>query len=104
MIDQNLQMLEQVNGLTNVIYMGDFNYYPYSQNYNDTLSTGLIDSYAQFYGVPAIDLPESVGSPNNEFYSAIDHIFLSSGTVVTDAQYIEKGHSDHPAYWCEIVI
>jgi len=59
MIDQNLQMLEQVNGLTNVIYMGDFNYYPYSQNYNDTLSTGLIDSYAQFYGVPAIDLPES---------------------------------------------
>ncbi|MCG3260777.1 MAG: endonuclease/exonuclease/phosphatase family protein, partial [Candidatus Heimdallarchaeota archaeon] len=106
MIDQNLQMLEQVNGLTNVIYMGDFNYYPYSQNYNDTLSAGLIDSYAQFYGVPAINLSETVGSldRDNDWYSAIDHIFLSSGTVVSDAQYIVKGHSDHPAYWCEIVI
>ncbi|MHA2255006.1 MAG: endonuclease/exonuclease/phosphatase family protein [Candidatus Heimdallarchaeaceae archaeon] len=106
MRDQNLQMLDQVNGLSNIIYMGDFNYYPYSQMYNDTLSTGLIDSYAQFYGVPAINLSELTGylPPNSDKYSAIDHIFLSSGTVVSDAQYIEIGHSDHPAYWCEIVI
>ena len=101
-IDQNLEMLEQVNGLSNVIYMGDFNYRPYTQMYNDTLVAGLIDSYAEFYGVPAVNL---VGvDPDNDQYNAIDHIFLSSGTVVSNSQYIEKGQSDHPAYWCEIVL
>ncbi|OLS31820.1 MAG: hypothetical protein HeimAB125_15150 [Candidatus Heimdallarchaeota archaeon AB_125] len=104
--EQNSQMLEEINGLTNVIYMGDFNFFPYSQAYNETLSTGLIDSYEQFYGNPAINLTESVAylDPATDLYSAIDHIFLSSGTVVSAAQYIAIGHSDHPAYWCEIVI
>ncbi len=87
-IDQNLEMLEQVDGLSNVIYMGDFNFRPYSQMYNDTTAVSLIDSYDFVHGTPSVD--------------NIDHIFLSSGTVVTSAQYIAEGQSDHPAYWIEI--
>jgi len=87
-VDQNLEMLTQVEGLSNVIFMGDFNYKPYTQMYNDTLSAGLVDSYGVMYGIPALD--------------NIDHIFLSSGATVLDAQYIEEGQSDHPAYWIEI--
>ncbi len=87
-INQNLEMLELVNGLSNVIFMGDFNYYPYSQMYNDTLAAILTDSYNFVHGTPATD--------------NIDHIFLSAGTTVLSAQYIEEGQSDHPAYWIEI--
>jgi endonuclease/exonuclease/phosphatase family metal-dependent hydrolase len=87
-IDQNLEMLTQVEGLSNVIFMGDFNYRPYTQMYNDTLIAGLVDSYNLMYGTPALD--------------NIDHIFMSSGITVLDAQYIEEGQSDHPAYWIEI--
>ncbi|MHA1198920.1 MAG: endonuclease/exonuclease/phosphatase family protein [Candidatus Heimdallarchaeaceae archaeon] len=89
-IDQNLEMLEEVNGLSNVIYMGDFNFRPYSQMYNDTITAGLIDSYNFVHGTPALD--------------NIDHIFLSSGAVVNSAQYIIEGQSDHPSYWIEIVL
>jgi len=32
----------------------------------------------------------------------IDHIFLSGGFTVLDAQYVEEGQSDHPAYWIRI--
>ncbi|MCE7743340.1 MAG: hypothetical protein GOP50_12890 [Candidatus Heimdallarchaeota archaeon] len=87
-IDQNLEMLEYVNGLSNVIFMGDFNYNSSTVMYIDTLGTSLIDSYFGAHGVATT--------------SNIDHIFLSSGTVVTSAQYIEEGQSDHPAYWIEI--
>ncbi len=89
-IDQNLEMLEMVNGLSHVIFMGDFNFRPYTQMYNDTIAAGLVDSYASVHGSPALD--------------NIDHIFLSSGTTVISSQYIEEGQSDHPAYWIEIVL
>jgi len=81
------QMLSQVSGLDNVLFAGDFNFRPHSDPYNITI-LDLEDSYAQFYGTPEVE--------------KIDHIFLSYGMTVLDSQYIEKGQSDHPAYWIEI--
>lgn len=98
-IYQQEEMLSKITGLSNIIFMGDFNFRPYSIEYNMTISI-LEDSYAQFYGIPAVNL--SGIDPNDDEYNAIDHIFLSAGMTVLDAQYIEKGHSDHPAYWIEI--
>ncbi|MCE7740166.1 MAG: hypothetical protein GPJ50_12390 [Candidatus Heimdallarchaeota archaeon] len=81
------EILSRTVGLENVLLMGDFNFKPYSESYNITVAT-LEDSWEQKW--------LSVAA------TRIDHIFLSPGMTVLDAVYIEKGHSDHPAYWIEI--
>ena len=81
------EILSRTVGLENVLLMGDFNFRPYSETYNITVAT-LEDSWEQKW--------LSVAA------TRIDHIFLSPGMTVLDAVYIEKGHSDHPAYWIEI--
>ncbi|MHA1406068.1 MAG: endonuclease/exonuclease/phosphatase family protein [Candidatus Heimdallarchaeaceae archaeon] len=93
---QQQQMLSRVNGLSNVIFMGDFNFRVSSQEYNDTVAV-LDDSW--FLKWPT--------GMDNQGYStieegSIDHIFLSHGFTVLKARYIEPGQSDHPAYWIEI--
>ena len=85
---QQQEMLTRINGLSNVIFMGDFNFRPYDQEYNITLAAGLEDSWVLRWGTPAED--------------RIDHIFLSAGKTILGAQYIEEGPSDHPAYWIEM--
>jgi endonuclease/exonuclease/phosphatase family metal-dependent hydrolase len=83
------QILSQITGLDNVLLGGDFNFRPYSEPYN--ITTGILeDSWVQKWSSPA--------------EGRIDHIFLSSGITVLDAVYIERGQSDHPAYWIEIQI
>ncbi len=93
-ISQVEQMLSRVNGLENVIFMGDFNFNKTTLQYSMTTAV-LNDSWVVNYG-SFEDLLGYNSSGN------IDHIFLSSGIEVSDAVYIEKGHSDHPAYWIEI--
>ena len=80
------QILSRTTGLENVILLGDFNFRPYTEQYNLTVAT-LDDSWVQKWGTVA---------------PRIDHIFLSPGITVLDAVYIESGQSDHPAYWIEI--
>ncbi len=80
------EILSQTTGLDNVLFGGDFNFRPYSEPYNITVGT-LEDSWVLKWGTVA---------------DRIDHIFLSSGITVLDAVYIERGQSDHPAYWIEI--
>ncbi len=86
-IYQIQEMLSRVDGLNNVIFMGDFNFRPYTAQYNITVEV-LEDSWVQQWGTAAED--------------RIDHIFLSTGITVLNTNYIERGHSDHPAYWIEI--
>ena len=86
---QAQEMLSRTSGLANVIYMGDFNFQPYSIEYNLTVGAGLTDSYEQFHSSPAT--------------GRIDHIFLRPDFIVLQSVYIEEGQSDHPAYWIEIV-
>ena len=86
-IYQIQEMLSRVDGLNTVIFMGDFNFRAYTAQYNLTVEV-LEDSWAQHRDTAAED--------------RIDHIFLSTGITVLDTNYIERGHSDHPAYWIEI--
>ncbi len=81
------QIISRTVGLENVLLMGDFNFRPYSESYNITVAT-FEDSWEQKWSAAAT--------------TRIDHIFLSPGFTVLDAVYIEKGQSDHPAYWIEI--
>jgi endonuclease/exonuclease/phosphatase family metal-dependent hydrolase len=85
---QQEEMLTRTTGLSNIIFMGDFNFRPHSQEYNLTIAAGLEDSWYLRWGTTALD--------------RIDHIFLSTGETVLSAQYIEEGPSDHPAYWIEM--
>jgi endonuclease/exonuclease/phosphatase family metal-dependent hydrolase len=88
------QMLTQVDGLSNVIFMGDFNFRKDSAQYSITTEK-LNDSWMLKWPSGLDD--QSYNSTNN-----IDHIFVSPGTVVLDARYIISDHSDHPAYWIRI--
>ena len=85
---QQQEMLSRITDFSNVIFMGDFNFRPNDQEYNLTTEAGLEDSWLLRWGTVAED--------------RIDHIFLSTGKTVLSAQYIEKGPSDHPAYWIEM--
>jgi len=94
MILQQEEMLTRVNGLSNVIFMGDFNFRKDSVQYSLTTAV-LNDSWY---------LKWPSGLDDNSFNSSdrIDHIFVSSGTTVLDARYILTEQSDHPAYWIRI--
>ena len=81
-------MLVRLQGLENVIAMGDFNFDPTTEQY--ALMTGsLADSWLlkwpggkEIPGVPADD--------------RIDHIFVSPGTGVLGSEYVAGPASDHP--------
>ncbi len=90
------EMLTRVNGLNNVIFMGDFNFRKDSAQYSITTDL-LNDSWL---------LKWPTGLDDNLYNSTdnIDHIFVSPGTVVLDARYIISDQSDHPAYWISISI
>jgi endonuclease/exonuclease/phosphatase family metal-dependent hydrolase len=81
------QILSRTTGLENVLLLGDFNFRPYTEQYNLTVAS-LEDSWVQKWGTVA--------------ENRIDHIFVSSEITVLDAVYIERGQSDHPVYWIEI--
>ena len=90
------EMLTRVNGLSNVIFMGDFNFRKDSAQYRITTEK-LNDSWMLKWPSGLDD--QSYNSTNN-----IDHIFVSPGTTVLDARYIISDQSDHPAYWISISI
>jgi endonuclease/exonuclease/phosphatase family metal-dependent hydrolase len=93
MILQN-DILEVSSGKNNVIFMGDFNFRPYTEPYNLT-TTVLEDSWF-------IKWPTGVNSLGENTSRQIDHIFLSPGTSVLDCAYVREPQSDHPAYWVDI--
>lgn len=93
-IYQAQEMVSRTSSLSDVIYMGDFNFRAYSAEYNITIGAGLADSWKTRYGLPTED--------------RIDHIFLRPYSIpsfmVIQAHYVEEGQSDHPAYWIEILL
>ena len=46
---------------------------------------------------------DGVDGQGRTFPRRIDHVFVSPGTTVVDAQYITDPESDHPALVVEIV-
>ena len=93
MILQN-DVLEASSGKSDVIFMGDFNFRPYSEPYN--LTTAVLDDSWW------VKWPTGMNSLGENNSRQIDHIFLSPGTTVSDCEYITDPQSDHPAYWADI--
>lgn len=86
---QQEQFLTLVAGKPDVIAMGDFNFEPDSAQYRLT-TTLLEDSWRVRW--PA--WTDAAGtSPDHK----IDHIFVSPGSAVIEARFIESPDSDHPA-------
>ncbi|NHJ01841.1 MAG: hypothetical protein EAX86_06830 [Candidatus Heimdallarchaeota archaeon] len=76
--------------------MGDFNFRPYSTQYN--LTTAILnDSWT-------LKWPSWIDDQNYNGSREIDHIFVSFGTIIINTRIIESSASDHPAVWAEITI
>ncbi|MFX1369618.1 MAG: endonuclease/exonuclease/phosphatase family protein, partial [Promethearchaeota archaeon] len=87
-------ILDASSGKEDVIFMGDFNFRPFSEPYN--LTTAVLDDS---WWVKWPTGTNSLGENNSR---EIDHIFLSPGTAVLDCEYNRDPQSDHPAYWVDI--
>jgi endonuclease/exonuclease/phosphatase family metal-dependent hydrolase len=88
-IVQQEAILREVEGQENVILLGDFNFGPDSDQYR--LTTDMLDD-SWVLRWPAID-KRTVDFKGK----GIDHIFVSPGTGVSDAEYLPDRESDHPA-------
>jgi endonuclease/exonuclease/phosphatase family metal-dependent hydrolase len=90
---QQQQVLGRLTGLQNVIAMGDFNFDQKTEQYALTVQS-LEDAWVSAGSPPAAGL---------DMGHLIDHIFVSPGIAVQQAQYIVSPASDHPALLVEIV-
>ena len=93
-IEQQQAVLEYIQGLENVILVGDFNFRPDSEQYALTV-TSLEDAWL-VQNMPAGSEPAL--DPNRR----IDHIFITPGTPVMQSRYIVSPASDHPALWADL--
>jgi endonuclease/exonuclease/phosphatase family metal-dependent hydrolase len=84
---QQQQVLQRLDGLTNVIAMGDFNFRPDSDQYRLTLQ-----NYEDAWTVAASQVMPTGETPAGQ----IDHVFLSPGMKVGRAEVVAPGPSDHP--------
>jgi endonuclease/exonuclease/phosphatase family metal-dependent hydrolase len=93
-IVQQEAILSEVAGTGNVILMGDFNFRPDTAQYRLT-AAALDDAWL-------LRWPEGTDDQGRRFDRRIDHVFVSAGTAVSDAEYITDPESDHPALVVEI--
>jgi endonuclease/exonuclease/phosphatase family metal-dependent hydrolase len=91
---QQAAILEGVQGQENVILMGDFNFRPDSEQYAQTTAL-LEDAWL-------LRWPEGVDDQGRRFDRRIDHVFVSPGTAVGEADYLTEPESDHPALVVEV--
>ncbi len=91
---QQQQALQGVEGLDNVILMGDFNFRPNGEQYLATVD--LLDD-AWLEADQHVVTPASL-NPGLR----IDHVFISPNLDVTQAEYLDPGASDHPMMVVEI--
>lgn len=91
-IIQQQQVLEELQGKSNVIAMGDFNFRPDTDQY--ALTTQTLDNAWVLAGEPI--------TPGLERSNLIDHIFVSPGMAIKSAEYIVSEVSDHPGLLVEI--
>jgi endonuclease/exonuclease/phosphatase family metal-dependent hydrolase len=80
---QQKAILGRLEGKSNIILMGDFNFRSDTEQYR--LTTRILNDSWQLNSPSAVD------------QGRIDHIFLSPGTEVIDSRYLESNDSDHPA-------
>jgi endonuclease/exonuclease/phosphatase family metal-dependent hydrolase len=90
-------IINRVEGKSNVIFIGDFNFKPFTSPYNLTTAV-LNDSW--WVRWPTGE--DNLGYNNSQ---DIELIFVSPDVAVTDCQFVldpTGSISDHPAYWATI--
>ncbi len=91
---QQQAVLERLQGLENVIAVGDFNFRPDTEQYG--LTTQLLGDAWLLTDEPQ---KETQGIDPSK---RIDHTFITSDLQVLSSQYIPSAASDHPAMLSEI--
>ncbi len=91
---QQQAVLERLQGLENVIAVGDFNFRPDTEQYALTTQT-LADAWL------LTDIPPK-DAQGIDPTRRIDHTFISADLQVISAEYIDSPASDHPAMLSEI--
>jgi len=89
-------LMSRIDGLNNVISLGDFNSRENSTYYNASTAV-LVDSFLSLY-------PNHLDENNVNRTRRIDHIFVSPTFTINEAHYISSPESqtDHPVYWIVI--
>jgi endonuclease/exonuclease/phosphatase family metal-dependent hydrolase len=93
-IVQQQAILHEVEGLENVILMGDFNFRPDTDQYR--ITTDLLED------AWLLKWPGGINDQGLDPNRRIDHVFVSPGTPILDARYLLSPASDHPAEVVEI--
>ncbi|MBI5567839.1 MAG: endonuclease/exonuclease/phosphatase family protein [Chloroflexi bacterium] len=93
-IVQQQALLQSIDQSLPVIAMGDFNFRPDSEQYRLT-RTRLDDAWL-------LRWPNGVDDQGRSMSDRIDHVFVSPGTLINGAEYMETPDSDHPALWVEL--
>jgi endonuclease/exonuclease/phosphatase family metal-dependent hydrolase len=102
-IVQQENILEAIAGKNNIILMGDFNFIPFTEQYNITLDflddAWIVADTATIGNVPLNWQPRL---PSRR----IDHIFISPelNTSISEVQYTGGSAADHPAVYMELDI
>jgi endonuclease/exonuclease/phosphatase family metal-dependent hydrolase len=91
---QQAEILARVQGQSNVILMGDFNFRPDSEQYRLT-TVDLEDAWV-------VQAASAENRPDFDPQRRIDHIFVSPDAHVAEARYLISRNSDHPALWADI--
>jgi endonuclease/exonuclease/phosphatase family metal-dependent hydrolase len=86
---QQQAVLQEVDGKPNVIAMGDYNFRSDTPQFALTMEA-LQDAWMLAW-------PAGVDGQGMGHEDRIDHIFVSTGTSVAEAQYLVSTESDHPA-------
>jgi endonuclease/exonuclease/phosphatase family metal-dependent hydrolase len=91
--EEVLAEIDRLNPNANIILMGDFNFTPADPPYQPTVQR-LEDAWksANLQSLP----------PGLDAAVRIDHIFLSPGTPVLEADFYAPGPSDHPMLGVEV--
>jgi endonuclease/exonuclease/phosphatase family metal-dependent hydrolase len=88
-IVQQEAIIERVQGKEEVILIGDFNFRPDTEQYR--LTVDLLDD------AWLLKWPQGTDDQGRRFDRRIDHVFVSPGMAISDAQYFTEPQSDHPA-------
>lgn len=88
------QILQEVEGLENVILMGDFNFRTDSEQYR-LATESLADAWL-------VKWPSGLDQDGLTWEDRIDYIFISPGITLLEARYLAGDYSDHPALVIQI--
>ena len=91
---QQQELLQAIDGSLPTIIMGDFNFRPDTEQYRLT-QTHFDDAWL-------LRWPGGVDEAGLDLHDRIDHIFVSPGTTINEARYVDTSDSDHPALWVEL--